>query len=131
MPTNQQLVRTRSITIAAPPRTVFALVSDPARLPDWAPGFAHAVRPDGEHWIIENAQGEARIRYDVSADQGTVDIAPADDPRPGAFTRVMPNGNGSEYQFTILFPPDTPAEAIDQQLKVIEAELQEVRTLCE
>jgi hypothetical protein len=131
MPTNSQLVRTRSITIAAPPRTVFALVSNPATLPDWAPGFAHAVRPDGEHWIIENAQGEARIRYDVSPGQGTVDIAPADDPRPGAFTRVLPNGDGSEYQFTILFPPDTPEQAIVQQLSVIETELEAVRALCE
>ncbi|WBQ03529.1 SRPBCC family protein [Kribbella sp. CA-293567] len=131
MHTNYLIAHTRSITIAAPPETVFDLVSNPVTLPDWAPGFARTVRPDGNHWVVENAQGEARIRFETSRDQGTVDLGPADAPSPGAFTRVLPNGTGSEFQFTLLFPPDTPEEAIVQQLVVVETELEAVRALCE
>jgi uncharacterized protein YndB with AHSA1/START domain len=80
---------TRSISIAASPRAVFELVTDPAALPRWAPG------------------------------------------NQGVFTRVLPNGAGSEYQFTMLFPAELGAEAIGEQLKTVEAELEAVRALCE
>jgi hypothetical protein len=33
---------TRTITIAAPPAAVLAVVGDGARLPEWAPAFATA-----------------------------------------------------------------------------------------
>ncbi|MFC5264678.1 hypothetical protein ACFPJ1_21410 [Kribbella qitaiheensis] len=62
---------------------------------------------------------------------GTIDILSADEPRQGAYTRVLPNGTGSEYQFTLQFPHDAPEEAIAHQMAVVDAELQAVRTLCE
>jgi uncharacterized protein YndB with AHSA1/START domain len=131
MHTNLLITQTRSIAIAASPQTVFDLVADPSTLPNWAPGFARAIRPDGDHWIVENDQGEARILVRTSREHGTIDILSADEPRQGAYTRVLPNGTGSEYQFTLQFPPDAPEEAIAQQMAVVDAELQAVRTLCE
>jgi len=131
MHTNLLVTLTRSISIAATPQTVFDLVSDPSTLPRWAPGFARSVRPDGEHWIIENDQGEARIIVRTSRDHGTVDILSAADPGQGAYSRVLPNGTGSEYQFTLQFPQDAPEEAVTQQMAVVDAELKAVRTLCE
>jgi uncharacterized protein YndB with AHSA1/START domain len=131
MHTNLQLTLTRSIAIAASPQTVFDVVSDPATLPRWAPGFARTARPDGDHWIIENDRGGGRIFYRTSREHGTVDILSADNPAQGAYTRVLPNGTGSEYQFTLQFPPDTPEEAVTEQLAIVAAELQAVRSLCE
>jgi len=64
---------TESISIAATPQTVFDLVSDPSRLPKWAPGVDATqvrVRASREHgtvdffaqwgqWVVEQAAGQS------------------------------------------------------------------------
>jgi uncharacterized protein YndB with AHSA1/START domain len=122
---------TRTISIAAPPETVLALVADARRLPDWAPAFARAVQPDGDDWLIDTGDGQARITVRVSPEHGTVDLLAANDPTRGAFTRVVHNGEGSEYLFMLLFPHGTPDAAIAQQMATVEGELETVRALCE
>ncbi|GAA1564568.1 SRPBCC family protein [Kribbella sancticallisti] len=130
MPTNSlHQAKTRSVSIAASPQAVFDLVTDPAALPRWAPGVARSVRVDGDDWILENAQGETRVTLRTSPDHGTVDLLIAEN--QGVFTRVLPNGEGSEYQFTMLLPADLPDEAVAEQMTIVEAELEAVRTLCE
>jgi carbon monoxide dehydrogenase subunit G len=129
MPTNITL--SRSIAIDAPTDAVFAFVADPRNLPHWAPGAAKSVQPSGDDWLLDNGQAEVRITVRTSEQHGTVDLLSPDDPRSGVFTRVLPNGTGSEYQFTLFFPEGTPQDAVDEQLAVIEQELATVRTLCE
>jgi len=60
-----------------------------------------------------------------------VDFLRAKDPRTGGFSRVLPNGEGAEYQFTLVFPAGTPDAAVADQLKIIDGELQSVRRFCE
>jgi hypothetical protein len=122
---------TRSIAIAAPPAAVLGLVGDALRLPDWAPGFARAVRPDGGRWTVDTGEGEISILVRVSPEHGTVDLLAADAPTVGAFTRVLPNRDGSEYQFTLLFPEDAAPAAVEAQMHTVEEELRTVRALCE
>lgn len=47
------------------------------------------------------------------------------------FTRVLPNEEGSEYQFTMLFPAEVPEQAVAEQMSIVESELKTVRALCE
>lgn len=128
---------TRTIAIAAPPAAVLAVVGDARRLPDWAPNFARAVRRDGEGeggdggWIVDNGAAEFPIRLRVVAELGTVDILRREDPPRGAFARVVPNGEGSEFLFTLAFPAGTEAAAVDAQMTTVEAELRTVRGLVE
>jgi hypothetical protein len=122
---------TRSIAIAAPPAAVLDLVGDGARMPEWAPGFAPNVRADGDLWVVDSGGGELRIRLRVDRESGTVDILGTADERVGAFSRVVPNGEGSEFLFTLLFDEGTDAAAIDAQMKVVEGELATVRALVE
>jgi uncharacterized protein YndB with AHSA1/START domain len=122
---------TRSISIAAPPAAVLALVADPLRLPEWAPAFARGVQPDGDDWLIDTGDGQARITIRVSGEHGTVDLLRATDPTRGAFSRVIPNHDGSEYLFTLVFPAGTPETAIARQMAIVEDELEAVRALCE
>jgi hypothetical protein len=122
---------TRSISIAAPPHAVLDFVGDARTLPRWAPAFARAVRPHGDHWLVDTGEGELQIAVDVSRERGTVDIVSATDPRRGVFTRVLSNGEGSEYLFTQFFPEGTPKEAITRQVEVVEGELRAVRDACE
>jgi uncharacterized protein YndB with AHSA1/START domain len=122
---------TRTISIQAPPDAVLDLVGDARALPRWAPAFARSVRADGAHWVIASGDGEARIAVRVARAHGTVDIVSAADPQRGAFTRVIPNGGGSEYLFTLCFPGPTGDDAVAAQMAVVEAELRTVRELCE
>ncbi|NIH81318.1 SRPBCC family protein [Amycolatopsis viridis] len=129
MRTNKVLSET--ISIAASPGTVFDLVSDPRQLPRWAPGVGRSVRRDGDDWVIVNGENEARITVRASREHGVVDLLAAHDHSQGVFTRVLPQGDGAEYQFTMFFPPDAPDEAIAAQRAVVRGELDTVRALCE
>jgi Polyketide cyclase / dehydrase and lipid transport len=119
---------TRSISIAAPPSTVLDFVGDPHTLPRWAPAFTRTVEPEGEHWRID---GGRLIDVRVARERGTVDLLAADDPRRGAFSRVIPNGDGSEYLFTLQFPDGTSEAAVARQMAEVESELRAVRDACQ
>lgn len=80
------------------------VVADPVNLPRWAPRFAPAIQPDKHLWIISRNDEEVSIRVRVDREHGTVDLLAADQPTRGAFTRVLPNGHGSEYLFTLSSP---------------------------
>ncbi|HMJ33177.1 MAG TPA: SRPBCC family protein [Baekduia sp.] len=129
--TKTSRAETRSISIAAPPAAVLALVADPRRLPEWAPAFARGVQPDGDDWLIDTGEAQARITVRVSPEHGTVDLLSATDPTRGAFSRVVHNHDGSEYLFTLFFPDGTPETAISRQMATVEDELQAVRALTE
>jgi hypothetical protein len=125
------LTQTRSIAVDAPPEAVVELLADGSRLPEWAPAFAGEARAEEDHWLIGSGDEQFRIRIRSSTELGTVDILSPEDDRTGAFGRVIPNGEGSEFLFTLLFPPDTDGEAIEAQMKVVDEELARVRALAE
>ena len=122
---------TRSLSINTPPEIVFALVSDPRRLPDWAPSFASAVTPAGQEWVIESGEDQFRMRVRLSREHGTIDLFRPEDGNRGAYMRVLSNGAGSEFVFTLIFPAGTPDELIAEQMTTVETELRAVRDLCE
>lgn len=124
--------QTRTISIAAAPERVFAVVSDGRRLPEWAPAFALAVTHEqGDVWSVENERGRVRTLVRAAPAQGTVDIVSADAPTRGLFTRVVPNHHGSELIFSLFFGDGTERNAIDAQMSTIERELRAVRELAE
>lgn len=128
--TSTQRSETRTISIDAPPTAILDVVADPLNLPRWAPDFARAVRPDGEDWLVDTGEGELGISVMVSHEQGTVDLVAATNHDVGAFTRVVPNGGGSEYLFTLFFPDGTDEAAVERQMATVEDELRTVRALC-
>ena len=119
---------TRSISIQASPAKVLDLVGDANALPRWAPNFATSVRPENGHWLVND---ELLIDLRVDRELGTVDILRPKLPPTGAYSRVVPNGEGSEYLFTLFFPDGTAEEAITKQMTVVEEELRTIRALCE
>jgi hypothetical protein len=122
---------TRSISIAADPAEVLAFLADPHNLPRWAPAFARSVTERDGQLLVDTGQEELAISLSVSRERGTVDVLSAAEPRVGAFSRVLPNGDGSEYLFTLLFAPDADETAVQAQLAVVDQELETVRALCE
>jgi hypothetical protein len=122
---------TRSITIAAAPREVLRFVADPRNLPRWAPGFAPAVREREGSWFVSGERGEFEIVVLASDELGTFDLWPAANARRGIRTRVIANGDGTEYVLTILMQDDIDEAGVAAQIEVIEQELATVRELME
>ena len=119
---------TQTISIDAPRETVLDLVGDPRNLPRWAPGFASAVREDGDGWIVTTSAGEVRRHIPVSREHGTVDYLAEPGARLGLFTRVVPNGEGSHVTFTFVTPANRDA---GETAAILRSELEAVKRLCE
>jgi hypothetical protein len=123
---------TRTISVAAPPAAVLAVVADGARLPDWAPAFATVAEHErDDRWLIGTGDARFPIRIRIDHDSGTVDLLSPDDPTLGAFLRVLPNRAGSELLFTLFFAEAVEQEAIAAQMATVEQELATVRGLAE
>jgi hypothetical protein len=120
----------RSVAIDAPPAHVFAFLADPANLPRWAVGFCHSIRPDEPGlWVVKTAQGDVLMRYVVDEAAGTIDfhISPAPGVEVVAYSRVLPNGEGSEYVFTQFQHPGMSDDVFDGQVRALVEELQVLR----
>ena len=125
---------TQTISIDAPARAVIDLITDPAEFPRWAAGFARAVRVEGDDWLVDTGEREVRLRVRVSPELGTVDYLAADalpDAEVGAFSRVVPNGEGCHFTFTQFLSRDLRGPDLADQRAVVAIELQTVRALCE
>jgi hypothetical protein len=125
---------TRAVTIDAAATAVFEFVADPQNLPCWAVGFCRAIRRDSEaldRWIVTTAQGELPIRYVTDPALGVIDfyLSPAPGVEAGAFSRVVPNGEGAEYIFTQFQAPGVPDEVFDTQVHALVEELHVLRSL--
>ena len=119
---------TRTISVAASPARVVDYLSDPRRLPEWAPNFATAVDHDHDDvWRVHTSAGPRRIAVRVAAEHGVVDVVSADAPHLGLFTRAVPNLTGAELIFSLFFPAGTDSSAIEAQMAVVEEELRTVR----
>jgi hypothetical protein len=120
---------TSAIETRAEPEHVFAILNNPARIPEWAPDFAESVTLyDENFWRARKGGNEFVLQVDASPASGTVDyLRHIDDGRlGGAYIRVFPNpGGGGVVTMTI------PALATDQNRTraLLDAELCHLVTL--
>lgn len=127
-------VRHVSIFIARAPGEVYEFASDPRNLPRWAAGLARSsVRRDGDWWVAEAPFGRARIRFaepnalgvmdhDVELDSGEIVHNPM---------RVVPNGDGSEFVFTLVRRPGVSDEQFEEDERAVESDLKRLKQLLE
>jgi len=124
---------TQTISINAPPDEVLTYLKAPENLPRWAVGFAKAVRPDGDEWIVETRGGAMRLRIRADAETGVVDFHMT--PAPGvevlAASRVIARGFGSEYVFTQFQAPDMSDDAFAKSVRTVRHELTVLKALLE
>lgn len=123
-----------SIFIDRPPADVYKFASDPSNLPRWAAGLANSeVLRDGDKWLAEAPFGKVKISFasqnvfgvmdhDVELDSGVVVHNPM---------RVVPNGDGSEFMFTLLRQPDMSDEQFDADRQAVEKDLKTLKNLLE
>jgi hypothetical protein len=124
---------TKTISIEAEPERVFRLVADPRQLPTWAVGFAKAVRPEGDGWIVQTGSGEIPLRLRADPATGVVDFVmrPAPEVEVVAASRVLARGRGAEYVFTQVQPPGMPDEVFRASVAALAHELTILKALLE
>lgn len=123
-----------SIYIDCVPSDVYEFASNPENLPRWAAGLARSeVKREGDSWVAEAPFGTVKIRFsernslgvmdhDVELDSGVVVHNPM---------RVVPNGDGSEFIFTLIRQPDMADEQFAEDAGAVEKDLRTLKELLE
>lgn len=127
-------VRVIHIGIARDWREVYAFVSDPRHMPDWAAGLGAGLTPDGEDWVADGGPiGQVRVRFTPHNDLGVVDhvVTMEGGLEVHNALRVMPNGDGAEISFTLLHRPDMDDAAFAADAAHVEKDLQTLKRLLE
>jgi hypothetical protein len=124
--------RTLSVSIDREPSAVVEFVSDPRRLPAWAPGFARSVRRDASGWIVETGDGEIRVEFVPANAFGVVDHRVSGDGLDVLVPmRVVPNADGSEVLFTVVRPAASSDSDFARDIALVAADLQRLKDLLE
>ncbi len=124
---------TRSISIEAHPAWVFEYVSNPANLPQWSRSFCLSVSQQDEAWIIETPHGPVQVYIQAFSDSGVVDqyLFPSPEVQVHIPMRVLPNGSGTEFIFTLFQPDDISDEDYRQEVYWVEQELMILKQVLE
>lgn len=124
---------TQTVTIQAHPKVVFDFVANIENLPKWAAVFCQRLRRDGSRWIVTTPGGELAIRYAADPKLGVVDMysSPAGGAEDAAYSRVIPNGDGSEYVFSFFQTPGISDDDFARQGAALRKELGVLKGLLE
>jgi hypothetical protein len=125
--------RTLSVSIDCPPAKMYAFVSNPENLPQWAGGLCRSVRRSNNEWIVETPQGPMKIRFAEKNDLGVLDhyVRPTPDVEVHVPMRVIPNGSGSELIFTIFRSPEMTEEKFAEDVGLVERDLRTLKKILE
>jgi hypothetical protein len=104
---------------------VYRYASDPANIPEWAPGLGTSVEKNGAEWFVGTGDGRARIAFaernafgvldhEVTLPSGEVIYNPM---------RVVPAGDGSEVTFSLRRLPDMTDEDFERDADLVRADL--------
>jgi len=122
-----------STHIARPAAEVYAFVTDPARLPEWAAGLGGSIEQREGRWVAESPMGQVEVRF---APQNQFGVADHDVTLPDGRTfanpmRVLADGSGCEVVFTLRRQPDMTDEAFESDASAIRTDLETLKRLLE
>ena len=123
-----------SVYIARPPSEVYAFASDPENLPRWAAGLARStVRPDGDAWVADAPFGKVRVKFAPRNSLGVMDHDVTTDSGETVHNpmRVVPNGVGSEFVFTLIRRPGMSDAEFASDMSAVARDLQTLKALLE
>ena len=122
-----------STHIARPAAEVYAFVTDPSRLPEWAAGLGGRVEERDGRWFADSPMGEVEVRFAPENPFGVADHA-VTLPDGQVFSnpmRVLPDGDGSEVVFTLRRQPEMTDQAFESDAEAIRTDLATLRRLLE
>lgn len=123
-----------SVYIARSQADVYEFASDPKNLPRWAAGLARSeVKKEGDEWVVEAPFGKVRIRF---AENNSLGVMDHDVRLESGVTvhnpmRVVPNGEGSEFIFTLIRRSGMSDEKFTEDKAAVEKDLRTLKDLLE
>jgi polyketide cyclase/dehydrase/lipid transport protein len=122
-----------AVRIDCPPEVAYAFASDPARLPEWAPGLGTAVERVGDDWFAESPMGRVRVAFAPSNDLGVLDhdvTLPSGEVFHNPM-RVLRDGDGCEVVFTLRRQDGMSDEEFARDEAAVAADLATLKRLLE
>jgi hypothetical protein len=118
-----------TITINRPAQQVYAFASNPENMPKWAAGLGGSIQKMGDDWII----GEVKVKF---VDQNSFGVLDHEVTLPSGVTvynpmRVVPNGDGCEFVFTLYRMPDVSDEDFARDAAAVESDLRTLKAMLE
>ncbi|WP_022683867.1 hypothetical protein [Sphingobium bisphenolivorans] len=126
--------RTYSVTINREWTAVYEMIWRPEFFPRWALGLTEAdLRPDGEGWLADGAEGPIRIRFTPHNDFGVMDhhVDVGSGEEVHVPLRVVQNGDGAEVMLTLFRQPGMDDERFAADIKWINRDLRALKAIVE
>jgi hypothetical protein len=123
-------VTTQTISINAHYDLAFDYISNPLTQKEWAINFMKDVKKTDDGFIAVTPFGEMPLKFRTDKQTGIIDIILGDgEPIP---TRLIKNGSGCEYMFTLFQPNGMPEIAWEKEgIPGMAEELKELKSILE
>src|SRR5438874_870676 len=111
--------------IDRPAHEVYAYASNPAHLPQWAPGLGSAVEKVGDAWFVETGMGRIGLAFAPSNDFGVLDhdvTLPSGEVVYNPM-RVIKDGDACEVVFTLRRREGMTDEEFERDAAAVAADL--------
>jgi uncharacterized protein YndB with AHSA1/START domain len=122
-----------AVPIDRPAADVYAYASDPAHIPQWAPGLGTVVEQADGVWYVETPGGRVRLDYAPPNDYLVLDhdvTPPGGEPAHNPM-RVLPDGDGSEVVFTLRRWPGMTDDEWERDALAVAADLARLKQILE
>jgi hypothetical protein len=114
-----------SAYIDRPLPEVYEYASNPAHLPDWAPGLGSSIEQVGGEWVMESPMGRIVVTYAPRNEYGVLDhhVTTASGERFYNPMRVVENGTGCEIIFTLRRQPEMSDADFERDAEAVRGDL--------
>jgi hypothetical protein len=112
---------------------VYEYASDPANLPQWAPGLGNSVEKVDGHWFVETPSGRVGFAFVERNEFGVLDHEVT---LPSGHViynpmRVIPDGDACEVVFSLRRLPDMSDEEFARDAGLVQADLTRLKNVVE
>jgi len=119
--------------IDRPAADVYEYASNPANLPNWAPGLGKSVENVDGKWFVVTDSGRVGIAF---AERNTYGVLDHDVTLPSGEViynpmRVVPHGDGSEVVFSVRRLPGMSEEDFARDAGLVQADLTRLKRVLE
>lgn len=119
--------------IDRPAGAVYEYASDPAPLPDWAPGLGSSVERSGGQWFVATSMGRIGFAFAAHNDFGVLDhdvTLPSGEVVYNPM-RVIADGSGCEVVFTLRRRPGMTDAEFQEDAGAVAADLARLKRVLE
>jgi hypothetical protein len=114
-------------------RAVYEFASDPAHLPEWAPGLGSAVELVGDEWFVNTPMGRAGVAFAPHNDFGVLDHEVTLQSGEVFYNpmRVVADDRGCEVVFTLRRQQGMTDQDFERDAAAVAADLATLKRLLE